>query len=555
MFSNFVQMVQNYRKEYLHNDFSAGLSVAAIALPQNMAYALIAGVNPVYGIYTSMVSMLTAVLVGESDYLVVGPTNVMAMTIASSLSFMSQDNYLTGIFILTLMVGIFQFLLSILKLGQLVNYIPRPVLVGLITGVAMIIGVGQLNEVLGIPDAESANVVQSLYNLFLRLPRTNYYSLGVGLITVAIILLLKRYYPRVPSYLTALFFSMLLVYFFNLQENLEVVRDFSSALPVFKIHSVDFSLIRRLAVSAFATSVLGFIQVLSIVNVLEERTGQRVNLNKEFQAQGIINIVCAFFQSFAISGSFTNTFANFEAGARTRISELITGVTFLAFLVFFSSLARYIPIAALAAMVVLVAYTMIDISSILQSFRTTSFDRNIFLVTLTATLLSPRLDYAVYLGLILSFVLVVKNTGEINDLHLAYSNEKEEFFPEDRPEAETDDFLIINLTGTMHFNTTPQLNKELNKIDIRDKKYIIRMGEIEEIDLKVIKELNHFIERVYNFGGEVLFCGVDEEMYKVLDRNSIVAKVGKENIFEQKEEVFRSTKRAVRKADGREGGT
>ncbi|MFW6238412.1 MAG: STAS domain-containing protein, partial [Halanaerobiales bacterium] len=162
------------------------------------------------------------------------------------------------------------------------------------------------------------------------------------------------------------------------------------------------------------------------------------------------------------------------------------------------------------------------------------------------------LDYAVYLGLILSFVLVVKNTGEVNDFHLAYSDEKGEFFPEDRPEAETEEYLIINLTGTMHFNTTPQLTKELNKINIQDKKYIIRMGEIEEIDLKVIKELTYFIERVYNFGGEVLICGVNEEMYEVLERNGIVEKVGEENIFEKKEEVFRSTKRAVRKADGEE---
>ena len=214
---NFINLVQNYRLGFLKDDLLAGLSVAAIALPQNMAYALIVGVNPIYGIYTSIVSMILATLFGVSSYMIVGPTNMMAMAIASSINFVTAANYLPVLFLLTLLVGIFQLVFGMLKLGNLVNYVSHPVIIGLSTGAALLIGVGQLQNLLGLSVSAGPNLFTNLYAIIENLNQVNLLTLYLGFFTVITILLIRKINKKLPAYLIALVIISFLVYLFDLE--------------------------------------------------------------------------------------------------------------------------------------------------------------------------------------------------------------------------------------------------------------------------------------------------------------------------------------------------
>lgn len=546
-------MIRNYELDYLKSDITAGLSVAALCMPQNMAYALIAGLNPIYGLYTFIVSAVIATFIGISNYMVVGPANIIAVAIFSSLNnldIVNQNNYFEFVVLLTFMVGFIQLLLGSLKLGNLVNYVSDTVIRGLTAGIALIIGVGQLNELLGISLSNNNNIFLALLKLGENLGRTNFYALGSGILTILIILLCKKYFPYLPSYFVAIIISVLLVYIFGLDSNLEIVGNIDSSLPSFTMIKFNLERIRNLFSSALSISILGFIQVLTIIKVMEKRAGEEVSLNREFVSQGIVNMIAPFFKSFVITGSITNSFANYEAGAKSRFSELFAAISVLLFILVFNNIVSLIPISSLAAIVILVAYYMFDIHDIIQSFKTTNFDALIFSVTLLTTILTPRLDYAIYFGVLVSFIIVLKNTSDINYSHMSYDeNREEQFARESLDEVKEDEFIVINLSGSIHFNASQQLKENLNKTFREDKIFVIRMRDIEDIDLTTIQELEKFIEKVRENQGDVILCGVSGKTRDILERYGLIEKLGEENIFMRDNKIFYSTRKAIKEAE------
>lgn len=552
MFQNFIKMTKGYGLTDLRDDLLAGLSVATIALPQNMAYALIVGIDPVYGLYTSIVSMVVATFVGVSNYMVVGPANMIALAIASSLASIEGVNYLQGVLLLTLLVGLIQIILGVLKLGDLVKYVSHSVIVGLTTGVALMIGIGQLGSFLGIAVESSTNIFITVYRLVINFDQLNYYALAIGSLAMIIIIISKQIDSRLPSYLLAVVVSMLITYFFNLDQELKVINQFSSSLPSFSLVKFDLTLIRQLFISALSIAILGFIQVVSIVKSLEKETGQEVDLNREFIGQGVINTVCSLFSSFAISGSFTNSFANYEAGAKTRFSELIIAVVMLLFILLFNSLVEYIPVAALAAIVIIVAYNMIDITEIVKTFRTTKYDAVVLSTTLLTTILAPRLDYAIYLGVLISTIIVLKDTSDINYSHISYEQEKSKFVDQDFEEVKNDELIVINLAGNLNFNTSENLKEELDESFQKNKIFVIRTRDVESIDFTTIRELDNFIDRVQRCGGEVMLCGLGDDIFDPLEESGVIDKVNRSNVFKADDYIFSSTQEAINKAEDRQ---
>ncbi|MCK8825579.1 SulP family inorganic anion transporter [Fuchsiella alkaliacetigena] len=546
---NFIELIKSYQFKTFKSDLLAGLTVTAFALPQNMAYALIVGVNPIYGLYTSIVSMLVATVVGVSNYMVVAPTNMISVALASSLSNIASDQYLETLFLLTFLVGAIQIVLGILKLGDLVKYVSQSVIMALTTGVAFLIGAGQLGNLLGLADSGGSNLIAIIYNVFSNLQSTNYYALAIGLLAMLIIVVGKSFRPYLPWYLVAVIISTLIVYIFDLSDNLAVIQDFPTSLPSFNLVNFDLNSIQNLFSSALSIAILGFIQVLSIVKSLEKQSNEEVALNREFIGQGIVNFINAFFNGFAVSGSFTKSFANYSAGAKTRISQLIMSVTIILFILFLGTVANYIPISSLAALVIMVAYYMIDFKEMIRYFKTTRSDTIVFLGTLVTTLLTPRLDYAIYFGVIISVILVLKRTGNVNYSHMAYNQQgNNDFAQQQLTEVAEDDLIIINLAGSLHFNAADNLKNQLDESFSEDKIFIIRTRYIEDIDITSIQELEKFIDRVQSHGGEILLCGVEEEIFEVLKKSGLIAKLDQENIFWARNHIFSSTQEAVEEA-------
>ena len=550
---DFINMIQNYELEYLSKDILAALSVAVIALPQNMAYALIAGLNPIYGIYTSVVSMVFGTVFSVSNYMVVGPTNIVAMAIASNLASINTENYLQTVLLLTFFVGLFQLIFGLLKLGNLVNYVSHPVIVGLSTGAALLIGVGQLPNLFGFSIPDGINIFTDLYHIIMNLNQIDWMNFALGVVTIAVILLFKRVKPELPAYLIGLVVVTLIVYLFKLN-NLNLIGNLPASLPEFSLVSFNASQLGEVITKSFSIALLGLIQTLAIVKSLAAKAEEEVKINQEFMGQGLINIGCSFFSSFATAGSFTNSFANYQAGAKTRVSEFFVALIIISFVIIFNPIIQYVPIVALASLVIVVAASMIDLTELNHIFQTTKGDIAIFSSTFIATITAPSIDYAIYFGVLVSIIIVLKESSNINLETMHYKEEEDQLHETgveeldeyiSGEESETGEYIVINLNGSLHFSSADNLKSELEKLLSTGDNFVFRLRHIERIDLTVIRELNHFISKVYDQGGVVKISGITEEHYDLLDNVGIIDKVGEENVFLFEDDILGSTRQAV----------
>jgi len=547
---NFINTLKGYKINYLKKDFSAGLSVASLSIPQNMAYALIAGLNPIYGLYTTIISKVISSLTGTSNYMIVGPTNLMAMAIASNLSHVQDNRYLETVIMLTFLVGVFQILAGVLKLGKLVRYVSHPVIVGLTTGAAIIIGVGQINNLLGVSIDRTYNVYMELYNLILNLSSINFISLILGLTTILIIIVAEKSIYKIPSYLLGVLIVTIIVMLSGFNNIINTVgyinlSEFKISIPPLKLN-----LILNLSTKSLAVAIVGLIQTLAVVKSISHRSNEELDINKEFISQGFMNFGLSFFNGFASSASFTNTFANYQRGAKTRISELLSAIAILFFIIFFNFFIKYIPISSLAALVLLVAYNMIDISEVKELIRATKADTLVFIITFIATISSPRIEYAVYLGVILSLISVLKNSSEPKVDHLIYDEEAHSKLKKTAPQEIADDeYLILDMVGDFNFSSAENFKEKLENVTEAGCGYVLRLRNIDNIDITTINELKRFIKNVQNKDREVLISGINQKKYKILKNLGIIDLVGEDNIFYENANILSSTVDAVEKAD------
>ncbi len=531
----------------VRDDLLAGFSVAALALPQNMAYALIAGLDPIYGLYTSIVAMVVGAIIGPSRYLIVGPTNMMALAIASSLGGV-EINYFQAVLLFTFMVGVFQLMLVVLRLGELVNYVSRSVINGLTSGVALLIIVGQLGSFTGVEHPSGFNIVMDLYYFAGSLEEINIYALLIGVLTLAIIIS-KRILPfSFPGYLVSMAAAVVITILLGWQEQVEVVEHFPGGLPAFTPVNPDPGFMFNYFPAALSVAVLGFIHALGPLKSMETHTGEEVDFNRAFFSQSIVNIACSFFSGFAVSGSFTKSFANLQAGAKSSLSEIFAALTIVLFITIFRPVGEYIPIAALSGLVIMVAVKMVDVQEIKDSFRN-RFDALIFTGTFLMTILSPRLDYAIYFGVLVSFVLILKNTSSINYAHFDYHQRESQFFQEDLDEVRENDYIVINLSGNINFNAAESLKEELDESYQDEQKFIIRMRDVENLDLTSLRELEQFIDKVQDHEGAVIVCGMDENLEKMFEKYDLDDKVGEQCMFAADDHIFSATEAAIEKAE------
>lgn len=550
---NIIDTIKSYKNKYFKSDIFSGLSVATLCIPQNMAYALIAGLNPIYGLYTSIISQILSTITGKSSYIIVGPTNLMAMAIASNLNYVQDDKYLEVVILLTFLVGVFQILAGFFKLGKLVRYVSHPVIVGLTSGAAIIIGIGQVKNFLGVSIGRTYNVFIEVYQLFLKAGSINYLSLLLGLITILTILLIKKSNYDIPAYLFGIIFATVIVILFNFENSINTVGRLNLSGFALNVPKLGSESLIDISTKALAVAIVGLIQTLAVVKSISNRAQEELDINKEFISQGIMNFGLSFFNGFASSASFTNTFANYQGGAKTRISELISALSILVFIFFFNFFIRYIPIAALAGLVLLVAYNMIEVSEIRELAKATKADTLIFGLTFLATISSPRIEYAVYLGVMLSLFSVLKDSAEASVSHLKYDEDSHSKIVQTVPkEIQDDEYVILDLVGDFTFSSADSFKYKLDHVSDSGCGYIIRLRNIDNIDITSINELKKFIKRIQDEDKEVLMSGINQKKYKILKDLGIVDLIGEENIFYENDMVLSSTVDAVKQAEENE---
>lgn len=547
---NIIETLNNYKFKFLKKDIFSGLSVATLCIPQNMAYALIAGLNPIYGLYTSIISQIISTITGKSSYIIVGPTNLMAMAIASNLNYISDDIYLEMVILLTFLVGIFQIIAGLLKVGKLVRYVSHPVIIGLTSGAAIIIGIGQLKNFVGINVGRTYNIFTEFYNLILNLNTINIISFILGLLTIGLILFLEKSNYKIPSYLLGVLIVTVITMLFGFESKIATVGSLDVGNFKISIPNLNMNLILNISTKALAVAIVGLIQTLAVVKSISTRANEELDINKEFISQGIMNFGLSFFNGFASSASFTNTYANSQSGAKTRISELVSALSILIFILFFNFFIKYIPIASLAGLVLIVAYNMIEIEEIEELLKATKADSLIFILTFIATISFPRIEYAVYLGVLLSLISVLKDSSEANVGHLKYEENSHAKIVQTVPkEIEDDEYVILDLIGDLTFSAADNFKYELDNVSDAGCGYIIRIRNIDNIDITTINELKKFIREAFHQDREVLISGVNQRKYNILKNLGIIDMVGNENIFFESDMILSSTVDAVEQAE------
>ncbi|HMA59063.1 MAG TPA: SulP family inorganic anion transporter [Halanaerobiales bacterium] len=547
---NILKTLKHYDKKNLKLDLSSGLSVAALSIPQNMAYALVAGINPIFGLYTSIISKIISTFTSRSNYIIVGPTNLMAMAIASNLTNVQEGSYIEYVILLTFLVGIFQIIAGILKLGRLVRYVSHPVIVGLTTGAALLIGVSQLENLTGINVGRSYNIFFELFYLFKKITSINFITLLFGIITIIVIIGIKKSQFKIPAYLFGVIIVTLISMVSGLSDTMSTVGRIN--ISSFSIHlpNLNPGLILNLSTKALAVAIVGLIQTLAVVKSISTRANEDLNINKEFVSQGLMNFGLSFFNGFASSASFTNTFTNYQSGAKTRISELISALSILIFILFFNFFIKFIPISSLAGLILIVAYNMVNIEGIKELIRATKADTLIFILTFLATIISPRIEYAVYLGVLFSVISVMKDISKASVGHLKYDENSHAKIVQTVPEeVEDDEYIILDLIGDFSFSAADSFKYELEHVSDAGCGYIIRIRNIDNIDITSINELKKFINEVQHQDREVLISGVNQNKYEILKNLGIIDMVGEDNIFFESDMVLSSTVDAVEQAE------
>lgn len=545
----FLQL-ENYNRYLLTEDLKTSLTVAVVAIPQSMAYAMIAGLNPVYGLYTSIVTVIIGSLLGSSNYLINGATNTMSILVAGVFAGMSgTEDPLAILFLVTFLAGVLQFLFGVLKLGNVVDFISHSVMVGFMTGAGVIIAMGQFYKTLGLKLGEGHHSpVNKVIFAFSHLGEINLYALGLAVLTIVIIIGAKKIDRRLPGPLLSILITGGLAALFKLDaKGVYLTGDIPQGLPDFLAVKFRLDWITEFAPDALAIAIIGLVESCSIARSMAQESDEKLNANREFMAQGVQNMVGSHFQCFPAAGSFTRSALNYYNGAKSRMSGIFTGVFTAVIFVFFGRYASWIPSASLAAIIMLTAFNLLKIEDMKKAFALSRGEGLVALITMVGTIVLPELTWAVYTGVIVSFVVYFKNSSEVRVKLLSEIDGT----LEERSLKEANEhsrYMIIQLEGSLYFGNTNDLETKLSSLIGKSQVFIIRFKRVSSIDLTCVEAIHRFMTKVESQGGEVIFCGVSNGLGETLIESKLLHGVNKEDVFFSGDQLHQSTRSAIEKA-------
>lgn len=542
-----IRHLRTYQRSDLGPDILAGLTVAVVLIPQAIAYALIAELPAQTGLYTAILAAIVGALWGSSRHLHTGPTNAASLLVLSILlpiAAVGSPSYVAAAALMAVMVGVFRLLMGLFGLGMLVNFVSDSVIVGFTAGAGVLIAAGQLRNLLGLTIPSNPELLVTLQAVALNLTQTHLPTLAVGLGTLALILLIRRVRPKWPSPLLAMIAAGAAVAILRLDEQgVSVIGRIPRSLPPFHLPPLlDIELIGQLSTGALAVSVIGLIEAMSIARSIASQTGQRLNSNQEFVGQGLANIACGLFSGFTCSGSFTRSAVNFEAGARTGLASVFSGLFVLVATLLLAPLAAYVPRTALAAVLLVTAYNMVDRREMARIWRGARGDSLIMVVTILATLLLP-LQFAVLIGVLMSLAYYIWRTS----LPRVYSVVPDENFRhmtrQEDPAAgivrpACPQLGIVEIVGDLYFGATHNVEETLLA---HQKRYpgqhylMLRMQSVTQIDISGIHMLESTVKSYRERGGDVYIMRVQDTVLDFMRSTGFYDLLGADHFLKEDE--------------------
>jgi sulfate permease, SulP family len=530
-------------------DFNSALTITFMAVPQGVAYALIAGLPPAMGLFAAALPAIAGSLMRSSHHVISGPTNALSLLVGGALAVSAGADPMAVAVTTAFLVGIFQVAAGFFRLGAIVDFISAPVVAGYITGAAILIGVGQLKN-LSQTDAERGHLLHRIISWLDGLDEVSTAAMAMGLGTLALILVLKRFFPRVPAPMAAMAVATAVAMNLDLKATgLRVVADLSpvpQGFPPFTLP--DFSLIPSLIPLAIAATVLSLVESSAVARSIAGETGQPLDADVEFSGQGFANLAAAFSGGYPVSGSLSRSALNHRAGGKSRFAGVFAGGLMLGVLLVLGPLVNYTPVAALAGLLLGVAWDLVDRSKIAALWRSGWSDRLSFLSTVLATWTLP-LDLAIYVGVGLSLALVLRKTRLITVCEMGLN---EAGAPIDRPvdcsdEAPCDTVRVLQVDGRLFFAAEGELRRLIAGTAAREgvQVLILRMRRSQGLDYTVASVLAESAEQLRGRGQRLILSGCRPDGITVLERSGALERIGSDSVFAGKERWFAAMTEAL----------
>lgn len=538
-----LSTISNYDKSWFKNDLGAGLTVGVMLIPQGMAYASIAGLPPIYGLYASLVPILLYAVFGTSRQLAVGPVAMVSLLTATAIATFGDiplSDYINYALLLALMVGVIQFVLGVFRLGFLVNFLSHPVISGFTSAAALIIGFSQLKHLLGIEIPRSHHVHEILYNAFQQISSINFYALVIGLLGILIILIFKKINRSLPSQLFAVIFGILVVYFFGLNSGsnaVSIVGSIPKSLPSFVIPEYNYNQLTILFPMALTIAVVSFMESIAVAKAIQSKhRDYKVAPNQELIALGVSNAVGSLFQSYPTTGGFSRTAVNDQAGAKTTIASIISALLILLTLLFLTPLFYNLPKTILAAIIMVAVFGLIDIKEAKRLWVSDKTDFYLLLVTFLATL-GLGIEKGIGVGVILSLVMVIFKTTKPHIAILANVPGTHFYRNIDRFQnlIPRNEILIFRFDAHIYFANTNYFKESLSDLVKQkgpDLKLIVIDGEsINSIDSTGIHMLNEEIDLYKQLGYDLVLTGIKGPVRDSLEKGGIIKEIGYDRCY------------------------
>jgi len=560
----FLSWKHRVTSDTIRADLISGLTVAIVVVPQAVAFASIAGMPPQYGLYAGMIPPIIAAFFGSSWHLMSGPTTAASIVLLSSLSVYAEPmtpEYVGLALTLTFMVGVIELMLGLARMGTLVNFISHSVVVGFTTGAAILIASKQLKNFFGVPIPRGGNLFETLHHFGHQLPNANGYVLAIAALTLVSGMLVKKRYPKVPFLIVALLAGSFLGVALNLLFGSDVtaiktVGALPQTLP--PLSAPDFSLdtIQKLAPAALAMTLFALTEAVSIGRAIGIRSGQLVDGNQEFIGQGLSNIAGSFFSGYVATGSFNRTSLNYQAGAKTPISAMIAGFLEIFIVLAIAPLVAYLPTAAMAGILFIVAWGLIDIPAIKHIFSSTHSERAIFLVTFLSCLFLD-LEFAIMAGILLSLVLYLMRVSKPRILARVPdpSLPNRKFSTGGSNLQECPQLHIMRIDGSLFFGSVAYVREKFVRLEQQhpEQKHLAIVAQgISFVDIAGADVLANEAERRRAAGGGLYLINVKSGLWESLEECGALDRINPNHIFQSKSAALHGIFQKIDKSKCRE---
>jgi len=532
-FFPFLLWLKGYQPSDIRKDGLAGLTVAAVLIPQSMAYAILAGLPPVYGLYAAVAAPLIGAMWGSLRQLATGPIAIMSLLVLTTLSPMAEPGspeFIELAFLLAFLVGVIYLIIGLFRLGEIMSFISHSAVKGFTSAAALIITATQLPNFLGLSVERHEYIFQQLVDIVTSLPELHPMTMAIGLVAFAVIYGVKRLKPNFPASMAALVLTTLVVFFFNLDQNgVAIVGKIPGGLQTPNLHAFDIGVISALIGPAVVIALVSFAETYSVGKAISSETKQKLNVDQEFIGQGLANLLGSFLQSYPVSGSFSRTAINYASGARTGISSAFSSFAVIISLLFLTPIFTYIPKAALAAMVISAVLLLFHPKEVFKLWKMNRHDGIVAITVFFISLIAAP-DYALLIGVVMSLMFFLWKTMRPSITRISKDPYLNMFVNADLYEKPScPQLLHLRSDNVIYFAnagyTIESILGKLDRVETPVKYLLLDLQAMGFIDITGIDELRVLMEEAKERRIKVAYMGINQPVQETFKNSTFIEEI------------------------------